>query len=654
MAEIKTKKINKKDNKFYKETLVYPDQDIQVDKKTKEYHKMWCEKIYSLLLNHKTWIGAETKASIEENRRWSNGTHDTSFAIDLIFGESEKKIKEDVWDSEGRDVRSINNTLTGDNGRKIWANLDLSPVSVAPKIKTKINEHARAMYYEMSVRAIDSYSVQNEESEKYKLWFYKENKKWVDSQLIASGIGVTEPSFMPQNMDELELFASTGGFKSSYTISIEDLLKHSFEISDWDKEISEKVKDDLLTNGFAIIRETYDKEINRVIVEYCDIQNTGLQFSTTNSFKNSEYAYQQKFVELSLIRQRLGLTFEEASGLAHSFLGQYDNPTSERWTNYNKFVDEGINSYLGFDSFKIPVFSCEWIDIDNEQYISFEDKFNNKRTKKYKGELQENEQLTDEKIRYVRKCSWIVGTDYVYDWGKCEYISRDKFKKPRLSYRGIMLSTTPIIVQIKPFLKGFQLAWIKAQHAISQAIGQGFAVDIGAITQIAIGKDKSYDPMEVLRFYKQSSFLVYKKSQSLSGFGRSVAPPVVPLNNSSHENIRSQFESMSNYLQLIETTSGISSISTGGQADPDVAKFNMQVSLQGTNEIINNIIRAVTDLQEDISTNVCYRIRELCRVNKFIADSYSEVIGETRMKAVIDAEKNNVDSGITIVGSRTS
>ena len=651
-TQIKTAKLDVKGKDYYKDSaLIYPDQNTPIDKKSEDYHRMWAEKIYSLLQNGKTWINTDQKASIEENRKWSNGTHDTSFALDLIFGTGEKAQKDEAFAADGTDTRDIQNTQ---NGRKAWANLDLSPVSVAPKIKTKINEHSRAMYYEMSVRAIDSYSSAIEEKEKYSLWFYKENKKWIDTQRQIAGIGVTEPTFMPQNLDELELYAVTGGFKVPYSVSMEDLLKHTFEVSDWDKEVAEKIKDDLLTNGYAIVQETFDKEINRVVVRYCDIAHTGLQFSSSRSFKNSEYGYEETMVEVSLIRQRLGLTQEQASALAHAYLGKYGNPTSERWTNYNKQVGEGTNSYMGFDSFKVPVFSCEWIDIDNEQYVAFDDKFGRKRQKNYKGELQENEQLMDNQIRYVRQCKLIPGTDYIYDWGKSEYIAKDKFGMPRLSRRGVMLSTTPIIVQIKPFLKGFQLAWIKAQHAISQAIGNGFAVDIGAISQISIGKDKSWDPMEILRFYKQSAFLVYKKTNSLSGFGRSASPPVIPLNNSSYENIKAQFDAMSRYLSLIETTSGISGVSTGEQADPDVAKFNMQISIQGTNEIINNIVRAVTDLQEDVSVNLCYRIRSYCHMNKHIADSYAQVIGETRMKAVLDAEKNHVEYGISITATDIS
>jgi len=649
MAVIKTnEKLKVQKEAHYKEgSFVYPDQNISVDKKTEEYHKMWCEKIYNLHLNGRTWMTTATRNTIEENRRWSNGTHDTRFAVDLIFGTSNDPTPESAFDATGKDVRDINGQ-TPSSGRKAWANLDLSPVSVAPKIKTKINEHSRSMYYEMAVRAIDSFSIKTEESEKYKLWFYKENQKWVDSQMAAAGIGVSEPDFMPRNLDELELYAANGGIRVPYSIAMEDLIKHTFEISDWDKEVAEKVKDDLLTNGYAIIRERFDREINRVVVEYKDIAHSGMQFSSRKSFKNSEFGYDNDLIEISVIRQRLGLSWEDASALARSYAGQYGNPTQDRWENYNKQVGEGSSSYASFDAFKIPVFSTEWIDIDNEQYLRFTDQFGRRREKEYRGEVHDDETLMDNQIRYVRKCSWVVGTDYVFDWGKSEYIAKDKFGMPRLSYRGVMLATTPIIVQIKPFLKGFQLAWIKAQHAIAQAIANGFAVDVGALKEISIGKDKSWDALEVLKFYKQSSFLLYKKNNSLSGFGRSASPPVIPINNSSHENIRAQFEAMSKELSLIETTSGISGISTGEQADPNVAKFNMQISVQGTNEIINNIVRAVTDLQEDVSVNVCYRIRQYCHLNKVIADSYAEVIGETRMKAVLDAEKNHVSYGITI------
>ena len=220
-----------------------------------------------------------------------------------------------------------------------------------------------------------------------------------------------------------------------------------------------------------------------------------------------------------------------------------------------------------------------------------------------------------------------------------------------ISFRAIRLNTVPILGQVLPWLKGFQLAWIKLQNAIAMAVGNGFAIDIGAIKNIAIGKGSNWNPMEVLSYYRQTSFLMYRQTTKLSGLGRYSTPPIIPMENRTYDNIKVQFEAMNFFLGKVEETSGISMVSTGKTPDPDVAKFNMQVSLQGTNDIINNITRAITDLQEDLSVNLCYRIRSYCRVNPKILKSYEGVIGENRMKAVVEAEKNDVEYGINMEAS---
>jgi hypothetical protein len=233
-----------------------------------------------------------------------------------------------------------------------------------------------------------------------------------------------------------------------------------------------------------------------------------------------------------------------------------------------------------------------------------------------------------------------------------EYIPRDEFNSPRLSFRAVKLNTIPVIEQIKPFLDSFNLSWIKLQDFIAKAIGNGFAIDVGSLKDISVGKDKSFDPLDVLNYYRQSTFLLYKRQKTgLAGITKASSPPVIPIANNTYDNIKAQFETMNFFMQKIEDVTGLSMVALGKTADPDVAKFNMEVSVQGTNEIINNIARAQTDLQEDVSINICYRIRSLCRVNEHIKKSYEEVIGEQRMKAVVDAEKNHVKYGIRIEAS---
>ncbi len=634
--------------KYTKDNFNYPNSNLMPESKGEAYHKSWAEKLYSLFVSSNAWMPAATYNTIDENRAYADGKQSMEEVKDWILGKKEKPKDLLAFDAEGFDTRD---GQSPQNRRKAWEVVDFSPVSVAPKIWTKINEDIRSMYYEISVNAIDSFSVRTEEHEKYRLWFYKENQKWIESQQIAIGLQPQEPGFMPENLDELELYAATGGFKVPYAVTMEDLLKHTFDVSDWDKEVAEKVRKDLFSIGYALIREEFDRELKRVVIRYVDPKYGGLQYSTKNSFKDAEYGYNLDFVEISAIRQRLNMSHDEAASLAFSFAGQYGNPGSSEWEKYSlSNVENGID-ILGFDFYKVPVFNFEFVDIDTESVLEFLDKNGRTLTKPYNGEIQDNEELISTEIRYVRQGSWVVGTNHIFDYGKKEYIPRDVYKKPRISYRGVKLANTPIIEQIKPFIRGFNLAWVKAQNAISLAVGNGLAIDIGSLKGVSIGKDNSFDPMEVLSFYRQSQFLLYKKQNSMSGFNKYSTPPVIPINNDTYRNIEAQFNAMNFYMQKIEDTSGISMVATGKSADPNVAKFNMQISLQGTNSIISSIARAQTDVQEDISINIGYRIRSYCRVNKSVKESYSNVVGERRMKAFIEAEKNHVEYGFRIEAS---
>ena len=632
--------------KKYKEGRYnYPSTDIDPDAKDMAYHKKWAEKIYSLFVTNNSWMPSSVYDSIQENRSYADGRQSMEDVKDWILGRRARPKDMQAFDANGFDIRDGE---TPEQRRKAWENIDFNPVSVAPKIFTKLNEDIRSMYYEISVNAVDSFSVRNEEHEKYRLWFYKENQKWIETQQMIVGIQPTTPDFLPENMEELELYAATGGFKAPYAMSMEDLIKHTFDVSDWDKEVAERVRKDLFTFGYAMIREEFDRELKRVVVRYCDPEWSGVQFSNKTSFKDADFGYELQFHEISIVRQRLGISHEEASALAFSFSGMYGNPSVSEFEKYaTSMISEG-QDYLACDFYKVPVFVFEFVDIDTEKYLEFTDKNGRTLTKPYKGEIQDNEELKQNQYRYVRTGSWIIGTDHLFDYGKKEYIPRDLYRKPRLSFRAVKLSNTAIIEQIKPFIRGFNLAWVKAQNAIAYAVGNGLAIDIGSIKNVSVGKDKSYDPLEVLAYFRQSSFLLHKRQASLSGFNKYSAPPITPINNDMFRNIESQFNAMDFYLRKIEDACGISMVATGKSADPHTSKFGMQVSLQGTNSIINSLTRAQADLQEDVSTNICYRIRSYCKVNESVRKSYEDVIGERRMKIVLDAEKNHVEYGFRI------
>ncbi len=636
-----SKTIQKKSEFANKEYPTANRETAPENKDSREYMLPWMKHLYSLFLKKRTWMGGSYD-DIDTIRAYMEGNQPIDQYRDFLYGKKESG-NTSAFDGNGYDVRSETSSAVAD--RMAWVNIDEKPLSVGPKIVTKVLEQARNIYYEVGVNAVDSMSVHSQEMAKARLWFEKENQKWMNGQRALLGITQQEPEFMPINVNELQMYANSGGFKVPYATAMEVLLKHTFDISDWSKEVQEKVLKDLMSVRYAIVREYFDAEDKRVKVKWVDPKFGSIQYSRDFSFKDTEYGFELEEWPISKVRQKFDLSHEQAASLAYAYGGDYGNPVISQWGSYGYF-DEDTGS-LGFDFYRVPVFRAEFIDVDNEKY--YQHKTANGRTfnKPVKNKELKDTEIFNNPVRYVREGTWIAGTDYLCDYGKMKYIPRDNPKKPRVSYRGIRLGVPALFQQIRPLLNGLTLAWWKTQQAIGIAISNGIAVDVGALKNIVIGKDKSWDVTEVLKYYRQQAILLHKKGNPMN-FQGGGGSPVTPLITRMHENIQAQFEIMDRFMANIESISGVNLVTTGETPDPRVGKFNMQIAVQGTGQIIGSIIRAATELQSDVSTNVMCRIRSLCRNNKSIADSYADVVGKEKMQVVLMAEKDNVQYGITI------
>ncbi|MBN2661575.1 MAG: hypothetical protein JXR54_09940 [Tannerellaceae bacterium] len=611
-------------------------------KDKKEYMLSWVEHIYSAFLKKKTWMGNDYN-DIPIMRAYMEGNQPVDQYRDFLYG-SPKNENTKAIDGDGWDVRNQDSSDKAD--RIAWVNIDEKPVSIGPKIMTKLLEQSRNVSYEVGVNAIDSMSTGQEDMAEARLWFEKENREYLNGQRAMLGIQAQEPDFMPLNANELELYKNSGGFKVPWAVANELLLQHSFEVSNWEKEVQEKVLKDLASIRYSMVREYYDPEEKRIKVKYCDPEFSGLQFSRDFSFTDSEYGFELEEWPISKVRQKFDLTHEEAASLAFANSNYLGNPSSKYWDTYGYYDFD--NDSFGFDFYKVNVFRCEWIDIDNEKYYKHTTKNGKVFNKPLKNKDPEGLEVYDSPKRYVREATWIAGTKYLCNYGKLNFIPRPNPRKPRLSYRGIRLAVPALFQQIRPLLNGLTQSWWKTQEAIGIAVSNGFAVDVGALKNVSVGKDKSWDVLKVIEYYRQRGILFHKKSNPLNFGGGGGASPITPLQTRMHENILAQFDMMNKFMGMIESISGINLVATGDTPEPRIGKFNMQVALQGTDQIIGSIIRAATELQSDVGLNIVSRIRMLCKASESIRKSYAGVIGEHKMKELMMAEKSAVEYGVKI------
>jgi len=634
----KKPKSYKKGNFMHSNIYISPE-----EKDSKEYMMPWVEYIYSLFQKRKTWMGTDYN-SIEMMRSYMEGNQPTDQYKDWLYGANTTNQEQTAFDSAGFDVRDTKSTPKSD--RVAWVNIDEQPLSIGPKIMAKLLEQARGVYYEMGVNAIDSMSAQTEDLEEARLWFEKENQEYMKAQRAILGITQQEPDFMPINVQELELYKLSGGFKVPYALAMELLLKHTFNISEFDKEVKEKILKDLSSIRYTMVREYYCKEEQRIKVKWVDPELGFLQYSKDHSYKNSEIGGELERWKISKVRKVFDLTFEEAAALAFFYSGEMGNPNASMWDTYGHYTLE--TGGCGFDFYDVPVFRCEFIDIDNERYYKHITANGNVFNKPLKNKDTEGKMIYDSPRRYVREATWIPGTNYLTEYGKLKFIPRPNRRVPRISYRGVRLGTPALFQQIRPLLNGLTQSWWKTQEAIAISISNGIAVDVGALKNISIGKDKSWDVLEIIKYYRQRAVLFHKRTNPM-GFGAGGgSSPITILQTNMERNVIAQFDMMDKFMAMIESISGINLISTGGTPEPRVGKFNMQVALKGTDQIIGSVIRAATELQADVGVNCMSRIRGLLKGDPSAKKSYEGVVGKEQLKTVLMAEKNNVEYGLSI------
>ncbi len=245
----------------YQEVFPFPDRSIKPEKKTsREYTKAIGEAIYSRVVQNKTSVSSSARTLYQELREYGKGE------------QSEDKYKRYLMGVVSTDasasVTAIDGSWTGNRTqeRKGWYNVLWDILSPAQMIKDMIHGLFDDIDFDIIADAVDADSGAEEENEKWRLWV--NTKSFVAERLTAArvmaGVPPEQPDFVPENIDELELYKEAGGFKMIYAMEMEKLLRHTSDISEWDGMIKPKLLDDVVDINRCFVKADYSKETNKI------------------------------------------------------------------------------------------------------------------------------------------------------------------------------------------------------------------------------------------------------------------------------------------------------------------------------------------------------------------------------------------------------
>lgn len=624
-------------------------------KKQKKYNLEYCKAAYVEHVKNVQLISSTRRADFIDNRLYAEGN------------QSNIKYKKPF-------------TFKNEPGKQPYSfvDLDYTPVSVLPGYRDIVISYLEKMEYDIDFAAIDPISDNTRNQEVYKIWADKMLNNIFQKEQIQNQLTENPEEVYPETKEELEIFKNTS-FKLKWEMAMKGIVDLDFYENNW-TEVRRKIYEDLFDNGIAGCREFSTKE-GRHIIRWVDPVNLYVRQTNDKECKQSTAIGEIVEMTLSDFATQSGDQFTEDDYIQ---IAKLTNP--QGGSTFYDYVDTAtIQSGSWMDWFtskygsqRIKIFDLTWFSFDKTYYeektnqagakMLYEKPFGFKikdydyssemqgdgNMKYYRSEngnksnqteMSQNEWMnevkqsksTDRRVsvrntKMVYGGKWIVGTDYIYDYGLQYDIPRDPMpngKETNLPFHIYRMTNKSIIERCKPFADSFMLAWMRIQNAKARARPKGIKIELDALENMTIG-GKDFTPLMALAVYDQTGNIIYKGTGQFGEASRH--SPVEEMQGGMGAEYAELINDLNFNIKMIQEVTGFNAIFLSSTPDPNQPVKTAQMAVQATNNALYPLLQALKNIHIRAVKSTACRFQIMSKYNKL--KGYENAISEPMRKVI--------------------
>ena len=601
---------------YTKGGYAFPKDDINPDEKNEKWGKQWCEAMYACWRQGKTAIPYSAIDEIKHLRLLADGRQSP-----LKY----QKILVDVSEASG--------AVTG------YMNINWEVYSVMPKFLRIVEGMMEQTEHQVVATAVDPSSTEEKESAKLDMQYrmkFKETLDYIDKSMGIDRSG----EYVPESMEELNLYEGAGGFKLAKETEIEQGLDYTFYISQW-KEIKKQLIRDACVINCLATKDYTDQYTKKVKVRYVDPEVFVGQYSKHNDHRNMEYGGEIIQETISNLRKiNPEIPESELRALAKQYGGVGGNPSLD---NYSYDDDMHTGNY---DGFLVDVMDCEWFSVNSKYKTKrkapdgTENMYDEEFGKVYNTDKKKTEKFD---IKVVYKCKWIIGSGYVYDFGLQYDVPRPGKKEVELSFHLYKLPYRSLVSLSEAHLDQMALGFYKLQNAIAMASPPGIAIEFTSLQNMTLGTNKM-QPLEILKIKRQTGDLIWKATTHKGN-------PNLPAGRNPIQELQGGIgQQLNEFLTLFEFNTnaireltGINQIADASVPNPEMSVGGSEMALAATNNALRPIYSGYINIKEQTAKNISLRLQLLIAHDKEAYTGYMPVIGTIGVQ-VISVGADTVDA----------
>jgi len=612
----------------------FPSDNIDPKKKLKTNYALDAmEAIFSYYTKDSTSIGYSRRFDFQIQRLYGEGRQPTEKYMDFLCPK-------------------------GDDGvRKGYMNISWDIFSVAPKFRALVIGIFEKVSHDVSVDAIDEMSGGMKEEMKFSLWAEKQLSPFKQeiNEILGEEVAPVEDQYMPETLEELEVFSEAGGFKLNSEISMEKALRLSFYSSRW-SEIKTKLLEDAFDLGVICVKDYVDKQTQKVKTRYVNPANLVVDYSRDKTFRGIKY-------EGELVEYTLDDFIAENGHLNED---EMKDALKQIWT---AFTDTALNPDYPFNfdyynvytqqqyrQFSFYALDAEWFSTDTivKKKRKWKDGTTRMKREKYKYRNDKDAQTT--RLKNVYRAKWPIGTSVIWDNGQQFDIPRpvgkQKKREANLSYHTYRIANKSMCAAIIPQLDSIQQAWLRMQNVIATAAPPGVAIEIDKLMDLSLtGKaGENLKPIDILQIRKDTGNLVYASEDSTGKMRGQQGKPIQELKGGYQGAVQEEMNYIIQASEMIREITGLNRSVDASSPQADVSVTSSKMAMGATENILQGISVGMTNVKEETAKNMSLRWQITAKYQKETFQDAIPALGKTSMEVIkIGSDISFAEYGLRLV-----
>ena len=582
--------------------------------------------------------------------RWMYCDYDRNCNNEMFFGNRGKYAMIKDYAMGKQSIEKYKPMLDIDQvTNETWMNVDYSIIPIFPKFRRIALRKINKVGYNIVATPVDAMA----ENQKNKRFADMKAKIKLREALGALGSPIANnPDLQPkerepEDLKELEIMFQYS-YKHDMAMEMENAIKLVFYQNDIEA-IQRQVKEDVFDLGVGIVKRYIDsngaikiRRVNpeRFITNYCKKKD----------FSDKQYGGEIIEMTLAELKELAQDQFSamEYQNLAEMLMGSYGNLSEPPGDT------DDLNAW--YDTLKLRVLDAEFFSVNQLSHEKVIDKRGNlligNAYVDQKGRLRGELVRTSYKVVY--QGMWIVGTNYVFNYGLKTNMVRAKqsLGDTDLSYKVYApdfykMTATSISEQVIPIIDQIQMDWYHLQNVKNQAVPKGISIEMGALENIAMGKGGAvFSKMEVIDLWKKTGVLVWRRIDR-AGHNQELRP-IEDLKNGIGDDAKFYFDSMMSNIGLLKELAGLNDFTDASNPNARATNTLASMAYEGTDNALGHVLEANKYLLEKISTETMLALQDLVSMGADIS-GYVRGLGDAAFKFFKLSENvSNYEYGIML------